>query len=162
MWDVDGWEGNPTNQYPMEWPRFNGAYTNPDLLTASIEGLPLGDLNWFPTQKALWMSEKTQIADHILSMNETQYVITTGIEKQTVSQMIDIYPNPANDMLQVSSDKSIKSVTAYDIAGKKVMEVAFDNVLQKSIDISGLREGMYILKVLTGTDNVYSAKFMKQ
>ncbi|UCE04602.1 MAG: T9SS type A sorting domain-containing protein, partial [bacterium] len=40
------------------------SYTNSQLLTAATDNLPLGDLNWFPTQKAQWEANKTQyIAD---------------------------------------------------------------------------------------------------
>jgi hypothetical protein len=40
------------------------SYTNAQLMTAGTDDLPLGDLNWFPTQKALWEANKAQhIAD---------------------------------------------------------------------------------------------------
>jgi len=32
----------------------NLAYSNETLLTSSFDGFPVGDLNWFPEQKALW------------------------------------------------------------------------------------------------------------
>jgi hypothetical protein len=36
----------------------NFAYTDATLLTAGTDGLPLGDLNWFPTQKATFEANK--------------------------------------------------------------------------------------------------------
>lgn len=38
----------------------NFTYTDASLLTAGTDGLPLGDLNWFPTQKASFESNKQQ------------------------------------------------------------------------------------------------------
>ena len=49
FWDPDGDVANN-----LTWPLFNGVYNNPALLIGSIEGLPLGDLNWYPEAKALW------------------------------------------------------------------------------------------------------------
>jgi len=53
--------------YPTDvaWPLpENLAYTNATLMTAGTDGLPLGDLNWFPTQKAQWEANKAKnIAD---------------------------------------------------------------------------------------------------
>ena len=77
-WDIDSWNGVALGEYPQTWPRFNGVYTNPELLTASTEGLPLGDLNWFPENKAKWEAEKEMIMEHILALNEDQYAITTS------------------------------------------------------------------------------------
>ncbi len=64
-------EGNPTS-----WPRIDCSYSNPQLLTASIERLPLGDLNWFPDKKAIWEKHKSEIMQHILSEDESQMSIT--------------------------------------------------------------------------------------
>jgi hypothetical protein len=54
-------------QYPTDvaWPLpENFAYTDATLKTKGTDGLPLGDLNWFPTQKAQWEANKAKnIAD---------------------------------------------------------------------------------------------------
>ena len=88
-WEVDKWAGTPNNEFPTVWPRFDGSYTNPELLSASIEGLPLGDLNWFPVQKTLWLSERHQIESHILALNEYQYPI--GADLDTLLYGVNIY-----------------------------------------------------------------------
>jgi len=88
-WEVDKWAGTPNIEYPIVWPRFDGSYTNPELLSASIEGLPLGDLNWFPAQKYLWLSERDQIEAHILSLNEQQYPLNA--DPDTLQYGVKIY-----------------------------------------------------------------------
>ena len=41
------------------WPiKENFTYTDQTLMTAGTDGLPLGDLNWFPTQLKLWEANK--------------------------------------------------------------------------------------------------------
>lgn len=161
-WDVDRWEGTPNNEFPVVWPRFDGTYTNSELLTASIEGLPLGDLNWFPEAKARWMSEQSQIMDHIVSLNENAYVITTDVEDVRLAGDISVYPNPATDILHISSPNALKNVSIFNVTGKKVMDVQYNSVLKRSLDISSLDKGVYIIRVSNTSDEVYSTRIVKQ
>lgn len=74
-WNIDDWNGVEPAAFPSTWPRFDGTYTNPDLLTASIEKLPLGDLNWYPERKALWEANRELIEAHIYDLNEEPYIL---------------------------------------------------------------------------------------
>lgn len=57
-----------------------------------------------------------------------------------------IYPNPANEILQLSSDESIKQCLFYDISGKVIMTIdSFQG--GKNIDVSNLSDGLYLLKI---------------
>jgi len=47
--------GRESDNYSIQWPLpENLSYTNQVHRTAAIGGFPLGDLNWFPTEKAAW------------------------------------------------------------------------------------------------------------
>jgi hypothetical protein len=72
-WDIDGYMGHGSAELPREWPRFDGSYTNPDILTASLEGLPLGDLNWYPEAKFQWFANREGIRSHVLDLNEARF-----------------------------------------------------------------------------------------
>lgn len=62
-----------------------------------------------------------------------------------VSNM-SIYPNPANNMITVFADNSTESeFTLMDVAGKVLMTRNLSNQ-ETRIDISGLSEGMYIVR----------------
>lgn len=161
-WDIDLWNGVPIAEYPVTWPRFNGAYTNPALLTASTEALPLGDLNWFPTQKARWESEKELIEAHILALNEAQYVITTGVKEISNENLFSAYPNPGRDVITVKSANELKSVKVYDVAGKLIQKIEMQNSFTKNIDIANLTKGVYILKAESKTGENYTSKFVKK
>ena len=42
-----------------DWPiPVDLSYNNPDLMTAGLGGFPIGDLNWFPVQKAAWLAQR--------------------------------------------------------------------------------------------------------
>ncbi len=102
--------GNPV--FPGVWPLpENLAYTNGALMTASTEGLPVGDLNWFPDKKAEWEKMQTAIGD-----DENATVVKEFTLKQN-------YPNPFNPTttIKFSLKKSgyIK-LAIYDIVGNEI------------------------------------------
>jgi len=127
------------------WPLFNGKYTNPDLLKASIEGMPLGDLNWFPDAKEYWLTKKDIIDEHIHSGNESQIdvgYIPTSIKSSNVEDNFKVYPNPVSNTLYFKSIENA-NIELINIAGQVVKKKAGGN----SIDVSDLKEGIYLIKV---------------
>ncbi len=53
--------GREDNNLSIQWPLpENLSYTNETHKTAGIGGFPLGDLNWFPEQKAAWDNAREQ------------------------------------------------------------------------------------------------------
>lgn len=76
----------------------------------------------------------------------------------TASSNLIVYPNPAFRWLMLNiSDNNSGSITITDLSGKVVMT----HNSSKSIDISGLAEGQYILNMVTGK-KILSAKFIKK
>jgi hypothetical protein len=152
--DVD--DGNPTT-----WPRFNGAYTNTKLMTASIEKLPLGDLNWFPSAKAIWQANQAKIMNYILAENESQMNITS-VKKENSDlpneyNLSQNYPNPFNPttVIKYSIAKS-GSVTlkVYNMVGQEVATLVNQeqSAGNYSIDFnaSRLASGVYMYRLNAG------------
>jgi len=160
---VDKWAGTPNEEFPTVWPRFDGTYSNAAMLTASIEGLPLGDLNWYPADKARWMAERSEIEAHILALNEERYELAPGVGIQDVSTSaaFSIYPNPANDVLHIASDTELNSARVFDVAGKLVKEVNIGGAFSNALDISELNNGVYILEIETVTGESNTSKILK-
>ena len=67
---------------------------------------------------------------------------TTEIDTKDIS----IFPNPTNDYFELSGGNSISNVEIYNIVGKKV--AAFTHVVGSHIDVSDLRNGLYVVRVL--------------
>ncbi len=59
---------------------------------------------------------------------------------------ISIYPNPESDMVYIDGNYTQLKVVVYDILGKQVMNKS----ITKSIDISQLKKGVYILQLFDG------------
>ncbi|MEI8272829.1 MAG: T9SS type A sorting domain-containing protein [Paludibacter sp.] len=125
------------------WPVFNGKYTNPQTLTGSIENLPLGDLNWFPTQKALWLSKKPQIEAYIKAGNTTKMNLTAIpvlLENSTM-----IYPNPAKDEIILKGVQNAE-VTILSLDGRTLKNIK--NV--SKVNVSDIANGSYLISIKEG------------
>lgn len=122
FWDPDGAvDRNDT------WPLFNGVYTNAALLIGSIEGLPLGDLNWYPEAKALWAKNKDRIDAHMKAAIESKITMLTGVNSINLSSIkTSCYPNPFSKDLTVTytvKNHADVKLTILTINGQTVNEL---------------------------------------
>ena len=96
--------------------------------------------------------------------NNRSFLETSGCNKASISYIktakpkgvedidptlseINIYPNPANDNINISTDNKIDNVQIYSLAGKLVMQET-----SKRLNVSKLAAGMYVVKVHTDKD----------
>lgn len=73
-----------------------------------------------------------------------------GIDEEITNQnLLNIYPNPAKDHVQIECSKGYSEVSIYDLQGKQVAFYVNENLL----NVSGLTPGEYIIqiKLLDGT-----------
>ena len=80
----------------------------------------------------------------------------------TVAQHLDItvFPNPAAEMLSISSTNHHFSITGLSVINANGQEVLRVNDLSPQVHLSGLAAGMYLLKIDTNEGVVYK-EFMK-
>jgi len=164
------WRTNSTpvsdNFVYNDWPiDVDLSYDNADLLVAGIGGFPLGDLDWFPAQKATW--EAQAAAEHA-AIHEVLYVtgIPLGVEviggavadKYELSQN---YPNPFNPTTNIKysiPEASNVTLKVYDILGKEVATLVneFQNANSYKVDFnaSSLSTGVYIYKLEAGNFSI--------
>ncbi|WP_428232928.1 DUF7619 domain-containing protein [Flavobacterium sp.] len=92
----------------------------------------------------------------------SKFEVTLGTKDFEFSNYFTLYPNPAKDVLNISTIQSIEiqSLAIYDILGQLV--IAVPNAKSVSnIDVSKLKTGNYFIKVKSDLGNS-SMKFIKQ
>jgi hypothetical protein len=77
-----------------------------------------------------------------------------GNTKNTIS----LYPNPANDVLNISSSNSITKIEVYDIQGRNVAS----NNNASNVNVVSLGKGVYIIKVVQENGSVITKQFIKE
>lgn len=146
---------------PEVWPRINAAYANSTMLTSSIEGLPMGDLNWFPAQKTIWQKNQSTVQNYILGENTSPINITSvSKENNNVPNSFALsqnYPNPFNPttVINYSVEKNSQvTLKVFNLLGQEVATLI--NQQQKAgnytvnFNASKLASGIYMYRIQAG------------
>lgn len=70
---------------------------------------------------------------------------------------IQLYPNPANDVLNIEMTNEVKSIEIYNIQGQKVKSAN-----KNQINVSDLANGMYMIKIEDSENGIATKKFLKE
>lgn len=170
-------EGVPTLS---NWPlNIDLSYTSDVLETGGTDGLPLGDLNWFPDAKADYMANRdTYIAALQDSMTAATFVYTPGdsasalITSENLNTSIESndssipgqielkqnYPNPFNPSTKINftlpSASDVK-LSVYNVLGQQVAVLVNQRMTAGSytvnFDATNLASGMYLYRIETGS-----------
>jgi hypothetical protein len=78
------------------------------------------------------------------------------------NSLLQIFPNPAHDNITINIESNMQGVVIeiHDILGRMILS-SHSNEKQTSLNISGLKNGIYIIKVIT-SDYSVTTKFIKQ
>lgn len=88
--------------------------------------------------------------DNFSISNPTDLEFNNALENSNLT----LYPNPANDEINIYSDEFISKIEIFTLEGIKVKKSEFEN----KIDISNLRSGFYIAEI----NETKRIKFMKK
>lgn len=114
----------------------------------------------------VWESLSGYTGNAIFSSFDIQPVIydslTTGISTPESLQEVVLFPNPANTHLIIELPESVilpVRVTVYNIQGQVVIEdYPEPSEQQYYLNMSGLMNGLYVVRIITGSGKFYSAK----
>ncbi len=98
---------------------------------------------------------------------DTLYVVVCdGIQNISVDNSISLYPNPANNSINLEFNQAINGnikIDISDVTGRLISNPALSSFAGKAltIDVSNIAAGMYFVKISTQKSEYY-AKFIKQ
>lgn len=85
----------------------------------------------------------------------------TGVGNIEPHQMITIYPNPTNSMINIEGAEYIERISISDITGRVIKTLSSANGSVKEVNVSDLPNGTYLIKAVD-KDGYYSiGKFQK-
>ena len=138
------WQYNPNGHlFAPVWPvPENLAYSNTFLQHAGTDGFALGDLNWFPSQKAAWM---------LTGVSETP-ALPQGY---SLSQN---YPNPFNPSTRISftlPKASVVQLRVFNELGQEVTTLVNSTLSAGqhtvTFDAHNLASGVYFYRLTAGS-----------
>jgi len=163
-----GNDGAPVLSWP---PAFDLSYSNSSLRTAGTDELPLGDLNWFPDEKAEYIAGKdafiaslrdsmvnAQIVYDPLTMDQTPLItsIVSSTEQFDLSKLnlSGNYPNPfrQNTTIKFGLDqRSTVTLTVFNLSGQQVFEANRQEFTEgnheMNFNAANLSSGTYLYKI---------------
>lgn len=84
-------------------------------------------------------------------------LVTVGIAEPSHNAQISIYPNPANTVFHIETDKTISQIEILNIHGQRVKIANTEN-----ISINELTSGLYFVKVTLTDGNKWTTKLVKE
>lgn len=84
-----------------------------------------------------------------IALDDIMIDISTGIQTNIINN-ITIFPNPAQDIIQVISNENINKIEVYTTTGQLVYMTSVDE-LQHRLNVSSFADGLYFIKVITST-----------
>ncbi len=138
------------------------SYTNATLLTDGENGFPVGNLNWFPTQKVAWLAKRTaeyaaiqKALDNGSDLPAVERTHNVVLSEFSLNQ---IYTNPFNPTTTISfslAESSNVSLKVFDILEQEIATLVngFTAVgsYKVQFDATRLASGVYFYR-LTGGD----------
>ncbi|WP_353050505.1 T9SS type A sorting domain-containing protein [Chryseobacterium sp. ISL-6] len=104
----------------------------------------------------------TSVACPVSNVTVTRLTNSFAVEEaSTKANEMKAYPNPVQDILTISFDQKILSVTVYNTAGKPVLTKAINDT-QGTLDFSALLSGVYQVKVNLADNLVKTIKIIKR
>jgi len=154
----------PDNFIYPDWPiPVDLSYSNTELITGSLNNFPVGDLNWFPAQKAAWLAQRDL---EYANIDRIYYVALKepGIPPTEYS-LLQNYPNPFNPATTINYQipkSGLVTIMIYDILGREVKTLVNEvkNPGKYKIEFNGsnLSSGIYFCRLKA--ENYISTKKM--
>ncbi|MGV3697979.1 T9SS type A sorting domain-containing protein [Flavobacterium sp.] len=107
-----------------------------------------------PNTDPLIVFEEVQ---HYITMIDIDNLLNTP--NLTPTNKLVVFPNPAESIVNFESMTPIKYASIFDVAGKKIIE---SEVNRDSMDISNLKKGIYVVKVVSENNETQTLKFIKE
>ena len=94
------------------------------------------------------------------TITQTINIPNLGIDEHS-NLFVDVFPNPANNILNIKNLHGTNELEIYNVLGEKFYSRTLKTV-DSQINISGLNEGLYFLAIISGNGERRNIKFVKQ
>lgn len=106
-----------------------------------------------------WQTSSTQSSVMIRPVYSTSMNYTLGMEEEAEISQTSIYPNPAQDVVNIITSATDFVVSVYDMTGRLV----YSSINETTIDISNLNTGIFIVDIRSANGvSLYTGKLIKE
>lgn len=137
--------------------------TDPNLdvdfrLTAGSVAIDSGDNSLFPVDIEGDLLNNVRIHNSVIDRGAIEFNSTSlGIEEFNTYNDLRLYPNPTSSIINIEMTQNLKHVFIYSVLGAEVL-----NTQDKTIDVSSLSNGVFLIKIEDENGNVSTKRFVKK
>ncbi|WP_397363604.1 T9SS type A sorting domain-containing protein [Olleya sp. R77988] len=143
---------NTSNSNPL----FTDSTNNDFTLQTGSPAIDSGDNTKIPAGVTTDLLGNQRIHNTIVDLGTYEHGATLGVEDFESNNEFTIYPNPTSSILNIKIQDDIKNIEIYNVQGQQVLVGK-----NKSVDVSNLALGIYLLKVETTKGNFITKRFIK-
>lgn len=125
---------------------------------------------WMPVNSGYQTIQVSTSGTYVLTVNNgygctytdsiVVNILPMNVQQQASAVDVKLYPNPANEWVNVQSAETIREVRVYDVNGR-VISAQTCNTLQAEIDVTKFSEGIYIVETITDS-GIQRTRLVKQ
>lgn len=86
---------------------------------------------------------------------------TLSVEQFDDLKSFSIYPNPTSDVLNINTNETVNSLVIYNQLGKQVITLQGKQVLNNTVNVSNLNQGIYFITIVANNKK-QTLKFFKE
>ena len=107
-------------------------------------------------------------SDSVLNVNDAfelrvDDTTTLGVEVPAFAKAeLHIYPNPANQQIDIKSSAAMEGVEILNLAGRSIIKKSPDHPFNVSVDTSELNTGLYLVRVTSGDKQLTKKLIIKK
>jgi hypothetical protein len=174
------WMGNSSNSLSLAYDlpsigKLDLAFTRKDIQNVSGYGV-LGNVQWalednLSGKDTIYKTLHFTLSDiKLISKDESVINVNTlndsivavgpaGIKEIDISDMINLFPNPAKEVLNIRlPDKEYYSLTLYNTMGKTILEASINNEVNYVLATDELEQGYYFIEIISTDKNSRALK----
>lgn len=127
-------------------------------------------LNVVPSQNLVWLrmgdAPDSSNVPFLLNNEIWQYInqlgcSTTGINESAASAELNLFPNPALDLITITSDKPVATLSVMNSEGKPILKETGDGKKTTGLNISRLPKGFYLVRITFADGTSVYRRFLK-
>ncbi|HLV14519.1 MAG TPA: peptidoglycan DD-metalloendopeptidase family protein [Xanthomarina sp.] len=109
-------------------------------------------------QEGEWKWQATYAGE---TVTHTFHVGALSVNEEVLNTTA-IYPNPTTDNVSIRTTTNLESASLYDLSGKLIKFIRFNEASSYNVDLFNISKGMYFLKITSADGEQESFKLVKQ
>ena len=150
----------PSNGYIYSYSTVNDPFADDAITGQTTETFAVLDNLTPNTTYYFWVQSNcgASLSDRASGGSFTTHTLSKGSFSK---KNLKLYPNPVNDILNLSFDNEITTITVYNLVGQEVITKVV-NSNETSLEVAGLPAGTYLVKLATSEGITIDTKMIKQ